>query len=105
LLGWFPDYFDPDDYFSPFVGTEGSKSQGSFFHDASIDLEISQEEAATDPAARDKIFKHLEKVIADRAVYVPLWEESEFVVTQKSVSGSKLDVTSFLRAEDLTKSS
>ena len=105
MLGWFPDYFDPDDYFGPFVGTSGSPSQGSFFSDPAVDHQIAAEEAETNPTARDTIFKALQKVIADKALYVPLWEESEYVFSQKNVSGAALDVTSFLRVEVLTKSS
>lgn len=104
LLGWFPDYFDPDDYFSPFIGTDGAKSQGSFFSDPAVDALIKKEQAATDAAVRDEIFKDLQKLIADKALYVPLWEEAEFVFAQKSVTNAKLDVTSFLRAEELQKS-
>ena len=105
MLGWFPDYFDPDDYFQPFIGTSGSPAQGSFFSDPTVDKQIGDEEAATDQGARDTIFKALQKVMADKALYAPLWEESEYVFTQKSVSGAALDVTSFLRVEVLTKSS
>jgi len=31
LLGWYPDYFDTDDYISPFYSTSGAQSQGSFY--------------------------------------------------------------------------
>ncbi|HLW16920.1 MAG TPA: ABC transporter substrate-binding protein [Actinomycetota bacterium] len=103
-LGWFPDYFDPDDYFDPFIGS-GSDSQGSFFHDPTASALIAQEQKLTDETARDAVFKQLQKFIADRVLYIPLWEESEYVFTQKSVSGTALDVTSFLRIEVLSKSS
>ncbi len=104
MLGWFPDYFDPDDYVNPFIGTAGSQSQGSFFSDPAVDNLIKQEQAATDQSARAPIFKQLEQIIADKALYDPLWEEAEYVFTQKSVTGSVLDVTSFLRVEVMTKS-
>jgi len=105
MLGWFPDYFDPDDYFQPFIGTSGSPAQGSFFSDPSVDSQITDEQKETDQTKRDPIFKALQKVIADKALYVPLWEESEYVFTQKGVTGASLDVTSFLRVEVMTKSS
>jgi peptide/nickel transport system substrate-binding protein len=103
-LGWFPDYFDPDDYFDPFIGS-GSDSQGSFFHSAEASSLIAQEQKLTDETARDAVFKQLQKLIADQALYIPLWEESEYVFSQKSVTGTQLDVTSFLRVEVLSKSS
>ena len=104
LLGWFPDFFDPDDYVSPFIGTSGAKSQGSFFSDPAVDNLLKQEQGDTDQTSRATIFKQLQQTIADKALYVPLWEESEYVFSQKNVSGVGLDVTSFLRAENLTKS-
>lgn len=103
MLGWFPDYFDPDDYFAPFISTAQSKDQGSFFSDPAVDAQIAKEEASSNQAERDQIFKDLQKLIADKALYVPLWEEAEYIFTQKSVTGSKLDVTSYLRVEELTK--
>jgi peptide/nickel transport system substrate-binding protein len=103
-LGWFPDYFDPDDYFDPFIGS-GSDSQGSFFHDAAVSALIAQEQKLTDESARDVVFKQLQKIIADQALYIPLWEEAEYVFSQKSVTGQQLDVTSFLRVETLRKTS
>src|SRR5208337_2005903 len=31
LLGWYPDYMDPDDYTAPFAQPEGSKGMGIYF--------------------------------------------------------------------------
>ena len=104
LLGWFPDYFDPDDYINPFIGTAGAQSQGSFFSDPAVDEQIKQEQANPDQTARATIFKQLQQVIADKALYDPLWEQAEYIFTQKNVTGAALDVTSYLRFEVLTKS-
>jgi hypothetical protein len=37
LLGWYPDYYDTDDYISPFMASSGSPSFGSFYTNASVD--------------------------------------------------------------------
>ena len=31
LLGWYPDYIDPDDYTAPFARTAGSQGMGIYF--------------------------------------------------------------------------
>jgi len=103
LLGWLPDYFDPDDYISPFIGTSGAKSQGSFFSDPAVDSLINQEQAAK-PDVRTSLLKQLQQIIADKALYDPLWEVADYVYAQKNVGGLALDVSSYLRIEELTKS-
>lgn len=104
MLGWLPDYFDPDDYVAPFISAEQSKDQGSFFADPAVEAKIAQEQAATSPSAREPIFADLYKTIADKALYVPLWEETDYIFTQKSVTGAKTDVSVNLRLEELVKS-
>src|SRR3970040_24368 len=37
LLGWYPDYFDSDDYISPFLSVAGARSLGSFYNDSQVD--------------------------------------------------------------------
>jgi len=104
MLGWFPDYFDPDDYISPFIGTAGAASRGSFFSDPAVDTQVTQEQQTSNEAARATIFKQLQQLIADKALYDPLWEQAEYIFTQKNVTGAALDVTSYMRFEVLTKS-
>src|SRR4030066_869211 len=49
LLGWYPDYFDTDDYISPFLSTSGATSLGSFYSNATMDTWITEEQSTTEP--------------------------------------------------------
>ena len=43
LLGWYPDYVDPDDYTAAFASTEGSKGEGINFSNPAWDALFQQE--------------------------------------------------------------
>ena len=36
LLGWYPDYVDPDNYTAAFAGTSGSKGKGIYFSNQAV---------------------------------------------------------------------
>ncbi|MCJ2519651.1 MAG: ABC transporter substrate-binding protein, partial [Candidatus Thermoplasmatota archaeon] len=38
LLGWYPDFFDADNYIQPFLSTGGAESLGSMYSDPLMDL-------------------------------------------------------------------
>ncbi len=71
LLGWYPDYFDTDDYISPFLSTSGARSEGSFYSNATVDQWITDEQ--TNPALRTDRFQKIQQVLSDQAIYVPLF--------------------------------
>ena len=71
LLGWYPDYFDTDDYISPFLSTSGAKSEGSFYSNATMDQWITQEQ--TNPATRATNFQNIQQTLSDQAIYIPLF--------------------------------
>lgn len=73
LLGWYPDYFDTDDYVSPFLSTAGAKSLGSFYTNTSMDALITNEQIALTDAARAENFTKIQNGLATDVPYVPLF--------------------------------
>src|SRR3972149_1925461 len=73
LLGWYPDYFDSDDYISPFLSTAGATSLGSFYSNATMDQWITEEQSTTDPAIRDGLFSSIQAKLAEDVPYLPLF--------------------------------
>jgi peptide/nickel transport system substrate-binding protein len=73
LLGWYPDYFDTDDYVSPFLSTAGAKSLGSFYSNATMDTLITNEQIATTDAQRAENFTKIQNGLAADVPYVPLF--------------------------------
>ena len=73
LLGWYPDYIDPDDYVEPFYHSE--KTFIGFYGDPEMDKLISEEQQETDEAARAEIFDEIQKKAAEDMPFIPLYSE------------------------------
>ncbi len=73
LLGWYPDYFDSDDYASPFLSVSGAKSLGSFYNNSQVDQWITEEQSTVDPAVRADRFAKIQSALADDVPYIPLF--------------------------------
>ncbi len=103
LLGWFPDYFDSDDYVFPFLhwASGGSASFGNWYHNStgtsSMDALIEQQAATADPTQRANLFAQIQTGLAYDAPYIPLWQTKQTVVFKPTVSGIVLDPIQFFR--------
>jgi peptide/nickel transport system substrate-binding protein len=73
LLGWYPDYFDSDDYVSPFLSIAGAKSLGSFYNNSQVDQWIRDQASTSDPAVRADRFAKIQNALATDVPYVPLF--------------------------------
>src|SRR5207249_2510142 len=87
LLGWYPDYFDTDDYISPFYSTSGAQSQGSFYSNATVDKWVTNESTTVDTTIRNSYFTQIQNQSAKDVPYVPLWMTNAHVVYDSDVSG------------------
>ena len=99
LLGWFPDYFDSDDYVFPFLhwASGGSASFGNWYHNASMDTKIEAQAATADPTQRASLFGDIQSGLAADVPYIPLWQTKQTVVFKPTVSGIVLDPIQFFR--------
>jgi len=77
LLGWYPDYIDPDNYTAAFAGTAGSKGMGINFSDPEWDALFTTEQSNTDAGARKAAFEKLQTAIP--TVYLLIIGEFETV--------------------------
>lgn len=99
LLGWFPDYFDPDDYVYPFLhwASGGSASFGNWYHNVTMDAKIEAEAATADLAQRNSLFGEIQDGLARDVPYLPLFQAPQTVVYKPNVSGIILDPIQFFR--------
>jgi peptide/nickel transport system substrate-binding protein len=99
LLGWFPDYFDSDDYVFPFLhwASGGSAQVGNWYHNNSMDTLIESQAATADPTQRAQILGQIQAGLAADVPYVPLWQTNQAVVFKPTVSGIILDPIQFFR--------
>lgn len=93
LLGWYPDYIDPDNYTAAFAGTAGSAGQGINFSNKDWDALFAKEQSTADAAVREATFKTIQEKWADDMPTTPLWQGDLFVFTKKNVTGVKIGPT------------
>lgn len=79
LLGWYPDYFDTDDYISPFLSTAGAESMGSFYSNSTMDAWIEEEQSTTVSATRQSRFASIQTQLAEDVPYIPLFSGNAHV--------------------------
>ena len=95
LLGWYPDYFDTDDYVSPFLSVAGAASLGSFYNNSQVDQWVTQEQSTVDPALRTTLFQQIQNKLADDVPYVPLFTGNAHVAYVDTVKNVVLHPVSF----------
>jgi peptide/nickel transport system substrate-binding protein len=93
ILGWYPDYIDPDDYIYPFLHSTG----GSWIHhnyaDAQMDQLIESARATTNTAERESLYEDIQDLMANEVPIIPLYQGGAYAVSKPNVKGIYLDIT------------
>lgn len=87
LLGWYPDYLDPDDYIYPFYHSDQSFLQ--MYANPEMDrlIEAEQTAAAPDSPERMATFAQIQQLAAQDAPLIPLYVETPFAFARSNVTG------------------
>lgn len=93
LLGWYPDYMDPDNYTAAFAGTAGSAGLGVYFSDPAWDKILNQGQTVADEKERTKIYEEIQKMWAEDIPTAPIYQGTLYCFTKLSVEGVKLSPT------------
>ena len=84
-LGWFPDFLDADNYLSPFL-VDGGFYANNYTSKQANDL-VAQEQATSDPAAREKVITQLQQLVAEDVPVVPSWVGKNVAVAGPKMQG------------------
>lgn len=90
LLGWYPDYIDPDDFLTPFLHSGANSWTGSGYKNPEVDKLLDQAVTLTDQQKRAELYKKVQEILAEDVPIVPLLQGKLYVVTQKNVGGVKI---------------
>jgi peptide/nickel transport system substrate-binding protein len=101
LLGWYPDYIDPDDYTAVFAGTTGSQGMGIYFSNKAWDTLFTKEQTSADESARKEVFELVQKMWTDECMTVPIFQGNLYVFTKKNVTGVKIGPTLIFNYDQL----
>jgi peptide/nickel transport system substrate-binding protein len=95
LMGWYPDYLDPDDYLEPFADPN-IFDPAKWEDQKMLDL-VHASQRELDPTKRAGILKQAQAYMADQTPYVPVFQIPQFAATTDAVSGVVLDPIQIFR--------
>jgi peptide/nickel transport system substrate-binding protein len=102
LMGWYPDYLDPDDYLEPF--SDPKIFDPAKWNDPKMLELVHTEQRILDPARRADAVRAAQAYMADQVPYIPLFQAPQFAATTASVKGVVLDPIQIFRFWLLEKS-
>lgn len=104
LLGWYPDYVDPDDYLYTFGTTAGTNSIGTNYQNKTMnDTAVAARVATTQPA-RTTLYEQMQTQMAIDNPEIPLWQGIAEAFTKNTVGGVIIDASTIFRYYLLTSS-
>ncbi|RME74673.1 MAG: ABC transporter substrate-binding protein [Planctomycetota bacterium] len=94
LLGWTADVADPDNFLFVFFHSANlGGTNFSFFSDPGIDTALLEAQTLRDPARRIRLYRRLERELAERAPLVPLVHPAQLAAVREQVRGFVLHPT------------
>jgi peptide/nickel transport system substrate-binding protein len=90
LLGWYPDYLDPDNYQWSWAETDASDDIGIFYSSEKMDDLLHRARLSTDLEERLKLYEESQKLWAEDVPTIPFTQGTLLVVTKKEVTGVTL---------------
>lgn len=93
ILGWYPDYVDPDNYVFPFLHSVGSSWIHHNYNSSQMDTLVDWARANTTLTVRSDLYDQIQTLMVDDCPVVPLYQGSAFAVSTLNVKGIYLDIT------------
>ena len=97
LYGWYPDYLDPDNFLFPFLHTDSNRWLGKPYSNPDLDVILEEAQVETDKSKRADLYAEAQRILADDAPIVPIFQGKLFIVAKKNVKGIVLDPYMLLR--------
>lgn len=87
VLGWFPDFVDPENWLTPFASCTASPDNGIFYCNEEMDKLLQQAAASADPAEREALYQQIGELYAEEVPTLPLFWEPEFITARTGIEG------------------
>ncbi len=97
LLGWYPDYFDPDDYMWPFLESKASPGMGSYYSNKLVDELLMDTRLVSDVPGRTALYNAVQDTMVKEAPYIPLFQGQQQVVAKPNIKGILMDPVQIFR--------
>ncbi|MHB1294643.1 MAG: ABC transporter substrate-binding protein [Anaerolineae bacterium] len=93
VLGWFPDFADPDNWLTPFASCLQSPDNGVNYCNPEMDALLQQAAASADEAERAELYQQIGDLYAEEVPTLPLFWEPEFLIYRDGVEGATVAAT------------
>ncbi|RLE57718.1 MAG: peptide ABC transporter substrate-binding protein [Thermoprotei archaeon] len=106
LLGWYPDYFDPDNYLYPFLHSSSSGPVfGCFYANPEVDKLLEEAQKVVDVEKRAELYHKVQVILAEDVPIIPLWIPTyEYaIVFWKDIKGIRLTLEGILWLYEISK--
>jgi peptide/nickel transport system substrate-binding protein len=90
ILGWFPDFADPETWLSPFASCLQSPDNGVNYCNEEMDALLLAAASSSDPAERETLYQQIGDLYAEEVPTIPLFWEPEFVTYSDGVEGVEI---------------
>ena len=87
MLGWFPDFADPENWLSPFASCLQSPDNGVNYCNEEMDALLLAAASSADDAERELLYQQIGDLYATEVPTLPLFWEPEFVSYRDGVEG------------------
>ena len=87
ILGWAPDYADPDNFMYTFYSSQGYYYPRSNFKDASVDKALDQARVTVDPATRNKLYAQVAQRAYEQTPYLLVPAGVNFTIVRDNLKG------------------
>jgi peptide/nickel transport system substrate-binding protein len=93
ILGWYPDYIDPDDYIYPFLHSSGGSWLHHNYNNPQMDQLIEWARGNTTESAREDLYEQIQDLMVEDCPIIPIYQGSAWAVTKLNIKGVYLDIT------------
>jgi len=93
ILGWYPDYIDPDDYIFPFVDATGGSWIHHNYNNTHMNELVAWARGNTSTTVRSSLYSQIQNLMVDDAPIIPLYQGSAYAVSTLKTKGIYLDIT------------
>ncbi|MFQ6085111.1 MAG: ABC transporter substrate-binding protein [Candidatus Bathyarchaeia archaeon] len=88
MIGWAPDYADPDNYVTPYCHSKkGTFLKRMGYSDPELDALVEQAATEVDPTTRANLYKQIERRMADGYMYIWMYQGELFFVSRDWIKG------------------
>ncbi|HAF62502.1 MAG TPA: hypothetical protein DCK95_09270 [Anaerolineaceae bacterium] len=87
MLGWFPDFTDPDNWLTPFASCLQSPDNGVNYCNEEMDALLMEAATSVDPAKREELYQQIGELYAEDVPTIPLFWEPEYITFRTGIEG------------------